>query len=302
VAIRRTTTHCEPAVKTRKLGDRYSTFPICQNTLSKRKRFVTRPNNDPFALNEGSLSDSSLQVPRTGAGRASRMLRGSLKRVPGLHSAWWLGKALRDVATTRPRQVVDRFDELYATHSDPWKMLSAGQQRRFRDAGEILDSIRAGRHFATAIEVGCAEGTFTRQMLAERCESLLATDVSRIALERARALCAGLSHVEFARWDILADSPPRTFELTVVMSVLEPFYRRRDLTVAREKMVALTAPNGYLLLSNTMHGVAEGAWWGRLLIHGANWQARFIGQHPKLKVVQTMTGAFYLHTLFRKSQ
>ena len=61
-----------------------------------------------------------------------------------------------------------------------------------------------------------------------------------VALERARALCAGLSHVEFARWDILADSPPRTFELTVVMSVLEPFYRRRDLKVAREKMVALT--------------------------------------------------------------
>ena len=147
----------------------------------------------------------------------------------------------------------------------------------------MLDSVRAGRHFATAIEVGCAEGTCTRQMLAERCESLLATDVSRRALERARALCAGLSHVEFARWDILADSPPRTFELTVVMSVLEPFYSCCDLKVAREKMVALTAPNGYLLLSNTMHGVAEEAWWGRWLIHGANWQDRFIGQHPKLK-------------------
>jgi len=262
---------------------------------------VTRPKNDPFVSNEGNLSDGSLQVPRTEAGLASRTLRGSLNRVPGLRSTWWLAKALRDVATTRPRQVVDRFDELYATRSDPWKMLSEGQQARFRDAGEMLDSVRGGRHFATAIEVGCAEGTCTRQMLAERCESLLATDVSRRALERARALCEGLSHVEFARWDILADSPPRTFDLTVVMSVLEPFYRRRDLKVAREKMVALTAPNGYLLLSNTMHGVAEEAWWGRWLIHGANWQDRFIGQHPKLKVVHTMTGAFYIHTLFLKS-
>jgi SAM-dependent methyltransferase len=228
------------------------------------------------------------------------MLRRSLTRVPGLRSAFWLAKALRDVATSRPRQIVDRFDDLYASRTDPWQMLGAGQQTRFRDAGAMLDSVRAGRRFATAIEVGCAEGTCTRQMLAERCESLLATDVSRVALERARAFCAGLSHVDFARWDILADSPPRTFELTVVMSVLEPFYRRRDLNVAREKMVELTAPGGYLLLSNTMHGVAEDAWWGRWLIHGANWQDRFISRHPKLKVVHTMTGAFYIHTLFRR--
>ena len=179
-------------------------------------------------------------------------------------------------------------------------MLSAGQQTRFRDAGEMLDSVRGKRKFATAMEVGCAEGTCTRQLLAERCESLLATDVSRVALERARAFCADLSHVEFARWDIIADAPPRTFDLTVVMSVLEPFYRRSDLNVARNKMVELTAPGGYLLLSNTMHGVAEDAWWGRWLIHGANWQDRFIGQHPKLKVIHTMTGAFYIHTLFRR--
>ena len=243
----------------RKPGDRYSRFEYVKYAARTEERFVTRPQNDPFVPNEGNLSDGSLQLPRTAAGLASRMLRRSVTRVPGLRSAWWLAKALRDLATTRPRQVVDRFDELYATHPDPWKMLSAGQQTRFRDACEMLDSVRAGRHFATAIEVGCAEGTCTRQMLAERCESLLATDVSPVALERARALCAGLSHVEFARWDIMADSPPRTFELTVVMSVLEPFYRRRDLNVAREKMVALTAPNGYLLLSNTMHGVAEGS-------------------------------------------
>jgi 2-polyprenyl-3-methyl-5-hydroxy-6-metoxy-1,4-benzoquinol methylase len=230
-------------------------------------------------------------------------VRRSLKHVPGLHSTWWLAKALRDVAMTRPsQQIVVDFDQLFARQADPWEMLSAGQQARFRDAGAMLDKVRGGRRFATAIEVGCAEGNFTRQILAERCEALLATDVSPVALDRARARCADLSHVRFERWDVLADAPPTTFDLTVVMSVLEPFYRRRDLKVAREKIVAMTSPNGYLLLSNTMHGVAEGAWWGRWLIRGANWQDRFIAQHPKLKVVHTMTGAFYLHTLFRKSE
>ena len=204
---------------------------------------------------------------------------------------------------SRPaRQVVDDFDELFARQADPWEMLSAGQQARFRDAGKMLDKVRDGRRFATAIEVGCAEGNCTRQILAERCAALLATDVSPVALDRARARCADLSHVQFARWDVLADAPPATFDLTVVMSVLEPFYRRRDLKVAREKIVAMTSPNGYLLLSNTMHGVAEGAWWGRWLIRGANWQDCFIAQHPKLEVVHTMTGAFYIHTLFRKSE
>jgi len=205
------------------------------------------------------------------------------------------------MATTRPREVVRQFDELFEAQPDPWDMLSAGQQDRFRDAGRMLDTVRDGRKFATAIEVGCAEGTCTRQILAARCESLLATDVSSVALERARASCANFAHVRFAPWDVLADTPPGTFDLTVVMSVLEPFYRRRDLKVAKEKIVAMTAPNGYLLLSNTMHGVAEHEWWGRWLIRGANWQDRFVAQHPKLKVVHTMTGAFYIHTLFRKS-
>jgi len=271
------------------------------NVLPERKiAAVRRPQNDPFFPNEGNPSDGSLQAPGTATGDPSRALRRSLNRVPGLRSTWWFAKALRDVATTGSAQVVERFDELYANRVDPWKMLSAGQQTRFRDAGEMLDSVRDRRCFGTAMEVGCAEGTCTRQMLAERCDSLLATDVSRVALERARALCAGLSHVEFARWDIMADAPPRTFDLTVVMSVLEPFYRRCDLNVARDKMVELTAPGGYLLLSNTIHGVAEDAWWGRWLIHGANWQDRFIGRHPRLKVVHTMTGAFYIHTLFRR--
>lgn len=263
---------------------------------------MTRSQKDPFVTNESDLNKGPVQVPTAQGGGASRILRRSLNRVPGLRSTWWLAKALYELATTRTQQITDRFDELFATQPDPWQMLLKGQQTRFRDAGEILDRVRAGRRFATATEVGCAEGTCTRQILAERCESLLATDVSEVALERARSLCAGLTHVEFARWDIMADPPLRTFELTVVMSVLEPFYRRRDLKKAREKMVALTAPNGYLLLSNTMHGVAEDAWWGRWLVRGANWQARFIGQHPKLKVVHTITGAFYIHTLFRKSE
>jgi SAM-dependent methyltransferase len=234
-------------------------------------------------------------------GSSSGAVRRSLANLPGLRSTWWLFKSLRDIARSRPRKVVANFDDLFKTQPDPWDMLSAGQQDRFRDAIKMVDKVRNGRRFATAIEVGCAEGTFTQQFLAERCDALLATDVSHVALDRARARCAAWRQVRFSRFDILDDAPPGTFDLTVVMSVLEPFYRRRDLKIAREKIVALTAPNGYLLLSNTMHGVAENAWWGRWLIRGANWQDYFVAQHPKLQVVHTMTGAFYVHTLFRKS-
>ena len=137
---------------------------------------------------------------------------------------------------TRPsQQIVVDFDQLFARQADPG--------RCFRPRQQVVSVTRArcwtrfeGGQVCTAIEVGCAEGNFTRQILAERCEALLATDVSPVALDRARARCADLSHVRFERWDVLADAPPATFDLTVVMSVLEPFYRRRDLKVAREKI------------------------------------------------------------------
>jgi SAM-dependent methyltransferase len=232
---------------------------------------------------------------------ATRTLYRALGAVPGLRSTWWLSKSLIELAQNRPPKVAAWSENLFQNKLDPWDMEhSEIHLTRYRDVGQMLDKVQNGRKFATAHEIACAEGTCTRKMLAERCEALLATDVSPTAVERARASCAGLSHVRFAVFDIMADPSPGVFDLTLVMGFLQAFSHRRDLEIAREKAVAMTAPNGYLLLSNAVWWVAEEFWWGRWLPRGAKWQDHFFAQHPKLKVVDTMRAPWFLHTLFRK--
>ena len=40
----------------------------------------------------------------------------------------------------------------------------------------MVDSVRGGKRFRNALEIGCAEGAFT-ELLADRCHSLLAVDI-----------------------------------------------------------------------------------------------------------------------------
>ena len=239
----------------------------------------------------------------TNLNMATRTLSRALRAVPGLRSTWWLTKSLLALAQDgdRPSKAAAWSENLFQNKRDPWGLEdSADHATRFREVGQMLDNVRNGRKFATAHEIACAEGTCTRKMLADRCERLLATDVSPTAVERARASCGGLSHIRFAVFDIMADPSPGVFELTLVMGFLEAFYHRRYLERAREKAVAMTAPNGYLLLSNTVWWAEEEFWWGRWLPHGAQWKDNFFAQHPQLHVVETMRAPWFLHTLFQK--
>lgn len=84
------------------------------------------------------------------------------------------------------------FDRLWAT-SDPWKLDSSElDQRRYARQLELL----AGRRYDRALEIGCAAGSFTRQ-LAPLCSELVAIDISEHAIARAREAGDGAEGVEF---------------------------------------------------------------------------------------------------------
>ena len=156
----------------------------------------------------------------------------------------------------------------------------------------MLDAVRGAARFGKALEVGCAEGMFT-EMLAPRCKSLLAADISPVALTRARRRLQGIERVHFAEWDLRVDPVPDTYDLVVIIHALEyirnPIYVRR----ARTKLVNSLRPGGYLLVGTMkVAKIYEDAWWGRFFLRSGKRINAFFAQHPALKVVKT--AEFYL--------
>ena len=211
-----------------------------------------------------------------------------------------LSAAPRLSARSRPNDA--EFDGPFAARQDPWGYDDPAHTARIDAALAALDALparAAGGRFAHAVELGCAEGQVT-VALAARCCELMAVDPSRIALGRCRTRCAGLTGVAHQRADIEGAGRWGPYDLVVAMDVLDCIGAPSALRRARDAVVAMLADDGHLVVSTThQHRVAEDAWWGRWLPVGAAIN-RFVGQHPRLRVVgETMTST-HLITVYRK--
>jgi peptidoglycan/xylan/chitin deacetylase (PgdA/CDA1 family)/2-polyprenyl-3-methyl-5-hydroxy-6-metoxy-1,4-benzoquinol methylase len=99
-----------------------------------------------------------------------------------------------------------------------------------------------------ALEVACAEGHFTT-MLADRVSTLLATDISGIALERAAARCVNRPSVKFQKLNLVNSPISETFDLIVCGEVLYYFSLDRMEQVA-QKLADALANGGCMLLTH----------------------------------------------------
>jgi len=226
-------------------------------------------------------------------------LRRVLRRVNFLRSGWGLTLALKHFVLDNERSRAD-FDREFTRCEDPWGYDTPEGQKRLRRAIGMLDAARGAQRFPQALEIGCAEGAFT-ELLAANCDSLLAVDISPVALQRSRERCAWPERIRFAQWDLRRDPLPGIFDLVVVMSVLEYYGRPSDLRAAREKLVEGVNPGGYLLVGNVRQSeLFETTWWGRRLIRGGKWISEFVAEHPALKLVERVAEDYYVLALFRK--
>lgn len=135
------------------------------------------------------------------------------------------------------------FDRLYAQSADPWDFETTPYEAAKYAA--TLAALPRSR-YANALEPGCSIGVLTRE-LASRCERLLATDVSEVALSQARARCADLPQVGFQRRDILAKFPDGRFDL-ILVSEVGYYFSLPDLEHLRAQIATALAPRGHLLL------------------------------------------------------
>ena len=136
----------------------------------------------------------------------------------------------------------DYFEGLYAESGDPWSFeTSEYERKKYRRTLAALGD----RTFHRALEAGASIGVFT-EMLAGRCDELLAVDVSEQAVAAARERLSGREHVRVERRTLPEEMPEGPFDLIVASEVLYYFPREEMLTVLRAFEREL-APGGALL-------------------------------------------------------
>lgn len=139
----------------------------------------------------------------------------------------------------------DHFERLFTAERDPWQYTSAYEQRKYAQTLELIPE-RLG---TTALELACAEGHFTT-FLAGRVSKLVASDISEVALARARARCSGLDNVEFVQLDLIRDPLPGRFDLVVCSEVLYYMHDEERLEAVARKIAAALEPGGLVVTAH----------------------------------------------------
>jgi predicted TPR repeat methyltransferase len=121
------------------------------------------------------------------------------------------------------------FEELYAESGDPWDFETSEYERN--KYGRTLE-VLGERRFERALEAGASIGVFT-EMLADRCDELLAVDVSERAVAAAHERLAGRRHVRVERRTLPEEMPEGPFDLIVASEVLYYFTREVMLATLR---------------------------------------------------------------------
>jgi hypothetical protein len=134
------------------------------------------------------------------------------------------------------------FDEMYEGDTDPWDFESSTyEQRKYALTMASLPRMRYG----SAFEPGCSIGVLT-EMLAARCDRLVASDIVTAALTRARQRVDALSHVAVEQRAIPEDWPKETFDL-VVLSEIAYYFDSSDLAHIISLVMRSTAMGAHVL-------------------------------------------------------
>lgn len=135
------------------------------------------------------------------------------------------------------------FDKLYSDDPDPWKFeTSEYEANKYAATIAALPKVR----YRSAFEIGGSIGVLTEK-LAQRCDSLLSVDVSKLAQDRAIKRCEYLPQVRFEIMSVPEQYPAEIFDLTLVSEV-GYYLGWQDLKKAQQLILQHLEPGGHLLL------------------------------------------------------
>ena len=207
---------------------------------------------------------------------------------------------IKNVLLHDPEHNRHAMDRLFRQRIDPWGFSRDPEQLRFGRAEQMIGAAAKGKLFEQVLEIGCAEGMFT-QRLAIHSRSLIAMDISDVALQRAQQRCLG-SDIEFRRSDLCEERLGTGFDLIVIVAVLEYIYGRAALRNARANIVRALRPGGLLLLGSTLQNGIEDSWVTRWFIRGAEINRYFMAD-ANLRLVSSAVDQCacpFLHTLLER--
>ncbi|HWE82826.1 MAG TPA: class I SAM-dependent methyltransferase [Gaiellaceae bacterium] len=133
------------------------------------------------------------------------------------------------------------FDDMYSRAADPWGLRSRSYEaRKYAITLAALPRERYGRAF----EPGCSVGVLTR-LLAERADTIVATDISETALREAGR--GNLpANVTLRRGAVPDDWPEGEFDL-IVFSELGYYLDAEDLDTFVSRSRCSLSPDGHLV-------------------------------------------------------
>ena len=107
------------------------------------------------------------------------------------------------------------FEEIYRETADPWQFETSPYETR---KYEVTVASLPRPRYRCAFEPGCSVGVLTH-LLTQRCQSVLATDIIPLALERAAERLGATPNVRIEYRSIPEDWPAERFDLIVLSEI-----------------------------------------------------------------------------------
>jgi 2-polyprenyl-3-methyl-5-hydroxy-6-metoxy-1,4-benzoquinol methylase len=167
-----------------------------------------------------------------------------------------------------------------------WNFDRPLEYERHRKTLELITAFTPDATRVHSLEVGCAQGQFTRQ-LAAHCATVTACDVSSVACERAAQSCEDLPNVTVLQFDLQRDNIQGQYDWIFVMDVFWYLHGRDLVAIAVEKLARAVKPGGYLIVSDSrLPEHLRHRWWIRWFPEGADALLEFMNGRSGLRLVQ----------------
>ena len=134
------------------------------------------------------------------------------------------------------------FERRYRAAEDPWDYRSSHYEC---DKYHRTLAVLTRERYASVFEPGCSIGELTAR-LAQRCERLLATDISPSAVSRARRRCQEFPNGRIECEDLRETQPRSAFDL-IVLSEIGYYFDRDTLLEVSLRLSDCLMPGGELI-------------------------------------------------------
>jgi predicted TPR repeat methyltransferase len=145
---------------------------------------------------------------------------------------------------TRSSLDASYFDDIFEADDDPWNLAASDYEAaKFKETHAAL----ADRRYAQALEVGCAQGVLTDQLI-PLCDSLLAIDISSKALVRATQRVGDRPGLTLKQMAFPREAPEAAGFDLVILSEVVYYWGLVDLDRAGEWLKDHVAKDGRIIL------------------------------------------------------